>query len=205
MRWREGPYSIERCVFTGKYLVKNADRSLAFERPSDWGLAQTRADCRAIIDAGEQERREAEQRARLHRQREAERLEAERIYLRRVPHTECRKCGTPFVDAFTEGGQRLPLDTEPTTDGHWVVIAQLVHGRSPVIVRATTEPTADRYEIHHATCRRRLPLVDSGGQLNLAIGRWVQLADQRPRRRRTKRPAKQLSLTAHAEQLEIIC
>lgn len=202
--WREGPYRIRRHVVTGDYEAL-LDGKVAFVRESKWGLAQTRADCRAILDAGQQEQREADRRAEIQRARQLEQEERERLYLRQLPGVACRKCGAPTVEAFTEQGQRLPLDATPTPDGDWLVVAQRVPSHSPVIRRATDERTADRYEVHHASCPKRTPLV-TNNQYCLRLGRGARLTEKAPRRRRAAVPRQRLLVTtAHAEQLELPC
>lgn len=207
MSWRHRGYRIRRHVRTGDYEVLGGpglDRTVHFVVPSKMGLAETRRRIDVIVDAelkAERDRRLAEE---ARRRREAEQAERERLWLRDLPSTACRKCGTHHVEAVTEQGHRLPLDTDPDPEGHWVVVAQHIRGRTPVIRRATTEPIADRYEIHHASCRRRIPLVDERGQLGLALGRWVQVAEKPRRKRRRPEPRQRsLSLTAHAEQLSL--
>lgn len=202
--WRVGPYRIRRHVVTGDYEVL-LGKKVVFTNLSKWGLVQTREDCRALLEEGQQEQREADRRAELHRARKLEQEERERLYLRQLPNTACRKCGAPTVEAFTEQGQRLPLDTAPTPDGDWLVIAQRVPSRSPVIRRATDERTADRYEVHHASCSRRTPLV-ANNQYCLRLGRGARLTEKAPRRRRAAAPRQRLLVTtAHAEQLELPC
>ncbi|MGH1344367.1 MAG: hypothetical protein ACRBN8_22600 [Nannocystales bacterium] len=190
---------------TGDYEVL-LGRDVVFTNPAKWGLAQTRLDCRARIDEGQQEQREADRRAELHRARALEQEERERLYLRQLPNTACRKCGAPTAEAFTEQGQRLPLDTTPTPDGDWLVVAQRVPSRSPVIRRATDERTADRYELHHVSCSRRAPSFDRRGQSFLRFGKSARLAELPPRRRaRPQARQRLLTTTAHAEQLELPC
>lgn len=206
MRRHRG-HTIERDVCTGDYRVVRygtspGDRTVVMSRPSHWGFAQTIADLDAQLDAELFEQRKADRRAERARLAELAALERERLWLRRMPGSHCPLCGDLRCDVETDDGRPLRLDTDPSSDGVWVVHALRVADRRPLIRRAHAED-GERWQLHSATCRRRPPMVDRTGQARLRFPSNTR--PPRPKRERKPRPPRQLALTVRAaEQLDLI-
>ncbi len=65
----------------------------------------------------------------------------------------CRSCQAPIIWAWTGQGRRIPLDSEPVTNGRFVLNA--TGGGEPIAIyvgKAATPPGTDRYDSHFATC-----------------------------------------------------
>lgn len=62
----------------------------------------------------------------------------------------CRYCGAPIIWCLTEKGRRMPLDAEPTPDGH--LRLDSATGRCQVV--GVGSPEHQHYTSHFATCPR---------------------------------------------------
>lgn len=199
---RHRGWVITRSVYyPGDYKARKGDE--VREWPAKWGIAGVKADLDALAEDEVRAEREAEQRAEARRRRDAEDAERQRLWLGRLPSTSCPKCGAAVVTAVTEQGHRIPLDAQPNPDGDWAVVACQVRGRVPVVLR-TSEPFADRYEVHSSVCSARPAMAEPSGQLRLRFRK--SLIQRKPRRRRP--PANRqmfLTLSHHAEQLDLPC
>ena len=198
-------YDIAKHPITGEVVIKRG-RVEQYRLAEDFGFS----DARAWVDRQFAEAAERERLAQW--DAETERLFRDGVTKRSTftpsarvhdPTESCPRCGTPYRTAYTPGGAPLPLDLDPVDGGPWVITGRAASGAA-LIRRARPDDTGDRYEVHHATCRRRLPLCDPAtGQLSLRLGRWALLEARRTRHRR---PRKQLSLLEGLEeQLTLPC
>jgi len=61
----------------------------------------------------------------------------------------CQSCGAHIVWAITEGGKKMPVDSEPDPDGNLLLWTQGQEWRTKVIQGEWDGP---RYRPHFATC-----------------------------------------------------
>lgn len=66
---------------------------------------------------------------------------------------ECRSCGAPIVWATTEKGKKMPVDTEPVSDGKFILEEEDDDSARKALFIGDRDPySGPRYSSHFSTC-----------------------------------------------------